>query len=403
MASVKIVLRKKKKEDGSYPLAIRITKDRKTSYITINQSIQEEYWDSEKNQVRKTHPNSQRLNNYLLKKLSDINNKALELETQTEEVSSRVVKKNMKPAAGLTFNTLATLYLTNLEKSGKYNCLSADRSRVKRFEIFLKGQDLPMKDITVQLLENFKAYLIQTRNIGERTIINHLIVIRTIFGMAITENPDLVKNYPFGKGKVRIKFPDSVKIGLTSEEVLLIEHVQLNAFSRIDHARNIWLFAFYFAGMRVSDVLRLKWSDFQNERLHYKMGKNEKAGSLKIPEKAALILKKYEANKDDSDLVFPYLKTVKDFKDKFEIQRKIAYTVKNLNTCLKQLADEIKLDKKLTLHIARHTFGNLSGDKISLQMLQKLYRHSSITTTIGYQASFIHKDADDALDAVLGM
>jgi phage antirepressor YoqD-like protein len=33
--------------------------------------------------------------------------------------------------------------------------------------------------------------------------------------------------------------------------------------------------------------------------------------------------------------------------------------------------------------------------------LQKLYRHSSITTTIGYQSNFINKKADDALDAVL--
>lgn len=35
-------------------------------------------------------------------------------------------------------------------------------------------------------------------------------------------------------------------------------------------------------------------------------------------------------------------------------------------------------------------------------MLQKLYRHSSITTTIGYQANFIHKDTDEALNAVIG-
>ena len=161
--------------------------------------------------------------------------------------------------------------------------------------------------------------------------------------------------------------------------------------------------AFYFAGMRISDVLRLKWSDFQNERLHYKMGKNDKAGSLKIPEKAMVLLRKYEAIKDESDLVFPYLRTVEDFKDKYEIQKKIAFTVKNLNTSLKELAVQLSIDKKLTLHIARHTFGNLSGDKISIQMLQKLYRHSSITTTIGYQSSFIHKDADDALEAVLGM
>jgi len=29
---------------------------------------------------------------------------------------------------------------------------------------------------------------------------------------------------------------------------------------------------------------------------------------------------------------------------------------------------------------------------------QKLYRHSSVTTTIRYQANFIHQDTDAALD-----
>lgn len=35
-------------------------------------------------------------------------------------------------------------------------------------------------------------------------------------------------------------------------------------------------------------------------------------------------------------------------------------------------------------------------------MLQKLYRHTDIKTTIGYQANFIHKDVDEALGAVVG-
>lgn len=52
------------------------------------------------------------------------------------------------------------------------------------------------------------------------------------------------------------------------------------------------------------------------------------------------------------------------------------------------------------MHIARHTFGNIAGDKIPVQMLQKLYRHSSILTTIGYQANFMHQESDDAIDAV---
>jgi hypothetical protein len=54
------------------------------------------------------------------------------------------------------------------------------------------------------------------------------------------------------------------------------------------------------------------------------------------------------------------------------------------------------------MHISRHTFGNISGEKIPVQMLQKLYRHSNITTTIGYQANFTNKTADDALEAVIG-
>jgi hypothetical protein len=53
------------------------------------------------------------------------------------------------------------------------------------------------------------------------------------------------------------------------------------------------------------------------------------------------------------------------------------------------------------MHIARHTFGNISGDKIPIQMLQKLYRHTSITTTINYQGNFMHKDTDDALNSVI--
>ena len=53
------------------------------------------------------------------------------------------------------------------------------------------------------------------------------------------------------------------------------------------------------------------------------------------------------------------------------------------------------------MHISRQTFGNLSGEEIPIQMLQKLYRYTSITTTINYQANFIYKDADEALEKVL--
>ena len=51
----------------------------------------------------------------------------------------------------------------------------------------------------------------------------------------------------------------------------------------------------------------------------------------------------------------------------------------------------------MTMHISRHSFGQIAGDKIAPQLLQKLYRHSDLKTTIGYQSNFIHKDVDGEL------
>lgn len=404
MASAKIVLRKKQNKDGTFPLAIRITKDRKSTYFYLGKNVKESQWDPLQQHVKKSHPNSSRLNNFLLKKQAEANNNFLELETEKSDISIQSVRKLLKPSSNRnSFFVHAGTYLENLKNSGKYNRISAEKPRIERFKEFLKGEDISFQDITVPLLIRFRIYLKSTRKITERTVVNHLIVIRTIFNQAIQENIVDQKFYPFGKDKVRIKFPDSHKIGLTPDEVKRIEELEFENDSSLNHARNLWLFSFYFAGMRVSDVLRLKWSDFQNDRLHYTMGKNAKGGSLKIPEKAMKILSQYENQKGGkNDFIFPDLKMIEDIGNTYEVQKKIANAVKKLDSLLPEVARLAGIEKPFTMHIARHTFGNISGEKIPIQMLQKLYRHSSILTTIGYQANFIHKDADEALDAVLG-
>lgn len=404
MASVKVVLRKKLNKDGTSPLAIRITQDRKSSFIYLGKSIKKQDWDENNQKVKKTHPNSARLNNFIIQKLAEANNKVLEVETQSEIVSLNAVKQKIKPTNGSTFFVQAELYLTNLQKLGKYNIYTADKPRINRFKTFLENQDIMFSDITIPLLNRFRVYLSSNFKISERTIVNHFVVIRSIFSQAIKESIVDRKYYPFGPDKIRIKFPDSIKIGLSPEEVKRIEEVKLPEGSFQHHARNLWLFSFYFAGMRVSDVLRLKWSDIQNDRLYYAMGKNLKGGSLKIPDKAMQIITQYESDKNNTnDFIFPDLKTLDELDDKFIVQRKIANTASRLDKFLRNyVAPSAGIEKKLTMHIARHTFGNISGDRIPIQMLQKLYRHSSVTTTIGYQSNFIYKDADEALEAVLG-
>lgn len=409
MLSVKIILRTKPDKSGNHALALQIIKDRKKSIIHIGQRIQKSDWDAVKQRVKKSHPNSALLNNFLLAKLAEANNKILEVETESKYTSARAMKETVKPGAGATFFPQADEYLGTLKDSGKYNQYMADKSRIDNFRRFLKNQDLAFSDLTPGLLEKFLVFLRSAHKaikgkkaLSERSIVNHLVVIRSVFAYARRNRVVRKEQSPFGGDDgVKIKFPDSQKIGLKPEDVIALENVDLPD-PRYDHARKVWLFSFYFAGMRVSDLFRLKWSDFQNYRLHYSMNKNDKGGSFKIPDKAVIILKHYEQFKEnENDLVFPDLKGV-DLNDEYEIQRTISFKTSALDKVLrKHVAPAAGIEGKLTMHIARHTFGTLAGDTIPIQMLQKLYRHSNISTTIGYQANFVHQDTDDALEAVL--
>ncbi|OYU93846.1 MAG: integrase [Bacteroidetes bacterium B1(2017)] len=401
MAHVKIVLRKKQNKEGKYPLTLRITKDRKASFIHLGYNLDIEDWDEDKQRVKKSHPNSARLNNYILKKLSEANDQSLELETQKSYVSSQAVKQKIKPSVGSTFFPQAELYLQRLKEAGKYNQYTADKPRINHFKAFIK-QDIAFQDISVALLERFQSHVKNDLKLSERSAVNHIVVMRSVFSFARKEGVLDEKIYPFGKGKMKIVFPETSKIGLNPEEIARLENVELT--DTPNHARNLFLFSYYFAGMRISDVLRLRWSDFQNDRLFYSMGKNQKAGSLKIPDKATAIIKQYEVFKENKDdLVFPELKGV-DFDDKFITQRTIAFKTSALDKFLnKQVAPAAGIDKKLTMHIARHSFAQMANEQIPVQILQKLYRHSSILTTMGYQSNFTTQQADDALAKVLGV
>ncbi|MDW5290968.1 phage integrase SAM-like domain-containing protein [Formosa sp. PL04] len=135
-----------------------------------------------------------------------------------------------------------------------------------------------------------KAYL----NQKPRTITNQLIFIKTVFNKAIKQGIVDVKYYPFGGDKIQIKIGTSNKKGLNIEEVKKLEALKLEVNSNAWHSLNSWLLSFYFAGINVSDVIQLRWSDFVNDRLLYEMNKNAKPVSLKIPDKANAILDTYK-------------------------------------------------------------------------------------------------------------
>ena len=171
-----------------------------------------------------------------------------------------------RPSVAASFNKQAEDYLLRLQKAGKYNQYTADKPRVKHFKDFL-GSDVSFPEITPVLLERFKGYIKSELKLSERSAVNHLVMVRSVFSQAVKDNIIDAKYYPFGKGKIKIKFPDTSKVGLTLSEIKVIEEIELTDVAQ-NHARNLWLFSFYFAGMRISDVLQTRWSHIIDGRLY---------------------------------------------------------------------------------------------------------------------------------------
>lgn len=441
MASIKIVLRKsKKRKNGTMPLAIRISENYKTSYQWLGYYIHEKDWDQVTGMIKRSHPNYKKVNNFLRKKLTETHDiyfdskckinpkqvkKILKGPGGNESFFSFAIKRLeakhaegifsvVKPELSILYNLEEFLNFTNSGdkqtiisniKKRRLERISKGRKGDHKFSdsinYFKKNKKLMFQDITQAFLKKYKSFCAVYLEQQNRTITNQLIFIRTLFNLAIKEGIVDIQFYPFGRDKEKIKVGSSHKVGLSKEEVEKIESMSLEQNSSIWHSQNIWLIAFYFAGIRISDAIKLKWTDFKDGRLLYVMNKNEKPLSLKIPDKAAKILKTYETYRNENNgYIFPFLKDVNS-KNKEDIFVKTRNATKLLNKYLKIIAKECKIEKNLSNHIARHTFGNIAGDTIHPLMLQKLYRHSDLKTTLNYQANFIHREADEALDSVV--
>ena len=149
MATANIVLRKKPNKQGLYPLAIRITKDRKSTFISVGQYIALSDWDERQSKVKKSHPNSGRLNNLLLKKLSESNDKLLEIESTENQVSQYTLKQKLRKSIKKTgLFIILDAYIQNIERSKRYSQLAPEKSRVANLKSFVGSNEIYLEDIT---------------------------------------------------------------------------------------------------------------------------------------------------------------------------------------------------------------------------------------------------------------
>jgi len=406
MATLKTVLHSKtnSKKEKIHRLAIRVTALRKANYLYLGYTIDPKDWDKHSEKIKKSHPKHSQLNRLIRKKYDQLEDVIYEVKAQKEKLSAKQIIDSIKEdSSGKNFFDFVNEHLDHLKKLGKHNRAISDNSKANRVREYVGSNELDFERIDKAMLKKLKIYLMAGGKTSERTVMNIFGFIRLMYNVAIEEGAADPRLYPFGKGqgKIQIKYPDSKKIGLNKTEILSIEQLELEPNSTIWHTKNIFLFSFYLAGIRASDALKIKWKDIIDDRLYYKMGKNDKADSLQLPDKAVAILNLYRKDlKITKGFIFPFLEGVNE-KNSKALYSRVKTNIKKINNYLKQIGEKAKIDKKITSHIARHSFGQIAGDKVSPQKLQKLYRHSHLNTTIGYQSNFDHKQTDEALNNVL--
>jgi len=132
-----------------------------------------------------------------------------------------------------------------------------------------------------------------------------------------------------------------------------------------------------FFGIRISDILRLKWDDILNkEEFELTEKKTNKYRKIRIaPDLQKIIVKAYRELKPQSNNQLIFL-------NKYGTQ---AFTVQYVNWRFKQIGKKYKLGIDFKSHVMRKSFGrkvySMHKNEHSLLLLGSLFSHKSIGIT----------------------
>ena len=297
--------------------------------------------------------------------------------------------------------------------------------RGKEFEDYLgkMKKDLLFSDITLSFLNRFKSYLKKIPNaknpeltLHQNTLSKQFDNFKSLYNKGITEYKEyglIIENNPFNDFECETIGTNKEK--LTWEEIESIKTLDLEENSLIWHTRNCFMLAFYCAGMRAGDLIQLRGTNIVCEngswRICYRMDKTTTTKDILLLPEALEIIKKYvDLNQLTSEYIFPlldnkaaYAKAITwEAKEQlpFKIKKTLLQQVNSknslLNKYLSKIAEMAQIEKKVSMHIARHSFANIARQKnANVFDISKALGHSNLKITETYLSKFdtISQDA----------
>jgi site-specific recombinase XerD len=402
MTSIKAVLRKTKLSNHKFPIALRVTKNRRSKYFKTPFNTTEIKWSANIGEFNK------KSNDYIQKNrlLNIFKNRAykiiMDLEAENENYTLEDFEKcfriNSNPIDQKIF-VFGEDIIFEMKKSGRIGNARVYRETLNSLLRFQRNRHLTFKEIDYTYLEKYENYL-RERDGTDGGIGVRMRCIRALFNFAIKRNVIDEKNYPFKVYKVSKLKSRGVKKALTLEEINRIVALDLTEYPKLINFKNYFLFSFYTRGMNFADMVNLQWDNILDEKIYYKRSKTKVNFQIKLIQPVKEILSYYREYPSRTDFIFPIL--LKKNLTASQIENRKHKVLKQFNSALTEIGNLANIQKSITSYVARHSFATCLKQKgISTDIISESLGHQNLAITQAYLKDFENSVLDEATEVLL--
>ena len=403
-ATVEVVCYKSKPlKDGTFPLMLRVTKDRKRKYVSLGLSLHEKFWDFEKGKPKRNCPNKEQIERLIAAKTAEYNDLIVEMTAQQREYTVETLVSHFHNQVRCA--TVVELYdklIDDMKRGGKLGNAGVYKySRTSLLKFTGQRLQIPFSDIDAVWLRRYENWL-RTSDCGDTTISQLFRTLRSVFNKAV--ELQLVKRdyYPFDAYKVSKFDTRTKKRAITKEDVRKVIALDLSqGYPSERLARDIFVFSYFGAGINCADIALLKYGNVRDGRVQYVRKKTGKPINFLLTEEMRNIIVKYQQQgQTDEDYIFPILdrRVHRTEQQRYDRTHKV---LTNTNRWLRKIGQRVGIEH-LTTYVARHTFATvLKRSGVNIAIISESLGHSDLSTTQIYLDSFENSQIDAAMQNLL--
>ena len=280
------------------------------------------------------------------------------------------------------------------EKLGQYSSAELYGVAQNHLANFIKPKSiLYFSEIDKTFLNKFEKWLLSdTKTKSLNSVGTYMKYVRAIYNIAIKKRICNADDSPFSEGEYVI--PHVIKESdkpLTLNEISQIINYSSPKVNRI-YMRDLWLFSYLNNGMNINDIVRLKYSDIENNRLSFLRGKSINTSRKNLRyiyiymHKLSWEIINKRGNIEKDSYIFPF---ISEGMDDNEVRRKVKNLNRMISENMKKIATELEINPKICAMSARHSYATISRNSGSPdERISKSMGHSSVNITQNYFGSY---------------